>query len=107
MVKSPGPKYTIEERRPKGFSFGLAARYRGKKIFSFKLDNHRNYLHYSLLALDIDVTLGPGPKYKLSDVPRGPFFSLKWRTKTRKIDETPGPYYVKSIADAPAFSMYV
>ncbi|XP_067206167.1 ciliary microtubule associated protein 1A-like [Linepithema humile] len=80
VAEGPGPKYTIEERRPKGFSFGLAARYR-------------------------DIVLGPGPKYKLPDVPRGPFFSLKWRTKSRKIDETPGPYYIKPIADAPAFSM--
>lgn len=57
-------------------------------------------------SLLIDIVLGPGPKYMLPDGPRGPFFSFKWRTKLRKADETPGPYYIKPIADAPAFSMY-
>lgn len=54
-----------------------------------------------------EILLGPGPKYKLPDVRQGPFFSMKWRTKMRKSDETPGPYYVKPIVDAPAFYMYV
>lgn len=59
------------------------------------------------LALDTDIVFGPGCKYKLPDIPRGPFFSIKWRTKLRKPIETPGPYYIKPIADAPAFSMYI
>ncbi|XP_071653216.1 ciliary microtubule associated protein 1B [Temnothorax longispinosus] len=80
VAESPGPKYMIEERRPKGFTFGHAAKRR-------------------------DIVFGPGAKYKLPDVPRGPFFSIKWRTKLRKTGETPGPYYIKPIADAPAFSL--
>lgn len=80
MIDGPGPKYTIEKRKLKGFTFGHALKRR-------------------------EILFGPGPKYKLPDVPRSPFFSIKWRTKSRKIDKTPGPYYVKHIADAPAFSM--
>ncbi|CAL1680822.1 unnamed protein product [Lasius platythorax] len=80
MTESPGPKYMIEKRKFKGFTFGHAAKRR-------------------------DIIFGPGPKYKLPDVSRGPFFSIKWRTKLRKIDETPGPYYIKPIAKMPAFSM--
>ncbi|XP_011703735.1 PREDICTED: outer dense fiber protein 3B-like [Wasmannia auropunctata] len=80
VTESPGPKYIIEERRPKGFTFG----YRVKRR---------------------DIVFGPGPKYMLPDVPRGPFFSIKWRTKLKKTSETPGPYYIKPIAKAPAFSM--
>ncbi|EZA58687.1 Outer dense fiber protein, partial [Ooceraea biroi] len=78
--KSPGPKYTIKERKLQGYTFGLAAKRR-------------------------DIDFGPGPKYKLPDVARGPSFSIKWRTKPRKISETPGPYYLKPIFDAPAFSI--
>ncbi|XP_070159711.1 ciliary microtubule associated protein 1A [Polyergus mexicanus] len=80
VVDGPGPKYMIEKRKLKGFTFGHALKRR-------------------------EILLGPGPKYKLPDVSHGPFFSMKWRTKMRKSDETPGPYYVKPIADAPAFFM--
>ncbi|XP_011879163.1 PREDICTED: outer dense fiber protein 3B-like [Vollenhovia emeryi] len=80
VTESPGPIYMTEERRLKGFTFGHVAK-------------------------RCEIVFGPGPKYKLPDVPRGPFFSIKWRTKLRKSSETPGPYYIKPIADAPAFSM--
>ncbi|XP_050446454.1 outer dense fiber protein 3-like isoform X2 [Cataglyphis hispanica] len=79
-LDGPGPKYMIEKRKHKGFTFGYALKRR-------------------------EIFLGPGPKYKLPDVHQGPFFSMKWRTKKKKSDETPGPYYVKPIADAPAFFM--
>ncbi|XP_029174730.1 outer dense fiber protein 3-like [Nylanderia fulva] len=77
---TPGPKYMIDKRKLIGFTFGHALKHG-------------------------DITFGPGPKYKLPDVSRGPFFSIKWRTKLRKTDETPGPYYIKPIARVPAFSM--
>ncbi|KYM94710.1 Outer dense fiber protein 3 [Cyphomyrmex costatus] len=80
VIQSPGPKYLIKERRPKGFTFGYTLKHR-------------------------DIILGPGPKYKLPDVPQGPFYSIKWRTKFRKTDGTPGPYHIKPIIDTPAFSM--
>ncbi|EFN73003.1 Outer dense fiber protein 3 [Camponotus floridanus] len=80
VTDSPGPKYMIEKRKLKGFTFGHALKHR-------------------------DILLGPGPKYKLPDIPCGPSFSIKWRTKLRRSDATPGPYYVKHISDAPAFTM--
>ncbi|KMQ83955.1 outer dense fiber protein 3-b-like protein [Lasius niger] len=105
MTESPGPKYMIEKRKFKGFTFGHAAKRRGKNVFLFKSDTHYNSLYYPNSLHLVDIIFGPGPKYKLPDVSRGPFFSIKWRTKLRKIDETPGPYYIKPIAKMPAFSM--
>lgn len=49
----------------------------------------------------------PGPKYKIPDSLHGPFYTMKWRTKHKPMSMTPGPYFVKPIHDAPAFSMYV
>ncbi|XP_020300676.1 outer dense fiber protein 3B-like [Pseudomyrmex gracilis] len=80
IAEGPGPKYMVKEPKRVGFTFGIPTKHH-------------------------DLDTGPGPKYNLPDVPRGPFFSIKWRTKVRKIHETPGPYYVKPIADAPAFFM--
>ncbi|XP_072751946.1 ciliary microtubule associated protein 1A [Anoplolepis gracilipes] len=80
VTDGPGPKYTIEKRKFNGFTFGHALKRR-------------------------EILFGLGPKYKLPDISQGPFFSIQRRTKYRKIDETPGPYYVKHIPDALAFSM--
>lgn len=62
-------------------------------------DDHSCFLIYLTV-----ITTGPGMKYTLP-IDRGPSFSMKWRTKQRKVDETPGPGYVKPIIDAPAFTM--
>lgn len=99
----------IEKRKLKGFTFGHALKHRGKNIFLFKSDIFIicNFLYHPNSLRLADILLGPGPKYKLPDVPCGPSFSIKWRTKLRKSEATPGPYYVKHIADAPAFTMYV
>ncbi|XP_028047709.2 outer dense fiber protein 3 isoform X1 [Monomorium pharaonis] len=80
VVKTPGPKYVIKGHRLEGFTFGHALKHR-------------------------DIVVGPGPKYMLPNVRCGPFFSIKWRSESRKTGETPGPYYIKPITDAPAFSM--
>lgn len=97
----------IEKCKLKGFTFGQALKHRGKNIFLFIIIIICNFLYHSNSLCLTDILLGPGPKYKLPDVPRGPSFSLKWRTKLRKSDVIPGPYYVKHIADAPAFTMYI
>ncbi|XP_014481169.1 PREDICTED: outer dense fiber protein 3-like [Dinoponera quadriceps] len=76
---SPGPKYKFKERRRPGYTFGMA-------------------------AVRDDTTIGPGPKYKFPR-DRGIAFLMKWRTKQRKVSETPGPYTVKHTIDSPAYTM--
>lgn len=56
MIESPGPKYMIEERRPKGFTFGYAAKRRGKKILFVRTISLLQFLFscaWQILCLDL------------------------------------------------------